>query len=356
LTGLDPDQTISEKGAKMNDRNSTHRKALKGWMVCSLVAATALFLSGCAGAKKVYHIGLFSGHPYFSPAADGFKSKMAELGYVEGDNVVYDFQESGVDFDAYRAIVEKFVADKVDLIFVFPTEATLIAKEVTQGTNIPLVFGLASTTIESMKIIDSISQPGGNITGVRYPDTEFASRRLEILLECAPDTKRVFIPYLKDYPNVPAQMASAKQRASELGVTIVDYATTTPVDLQAELDRQAALGDAGIDAILTLSEPVSITPDFFGLLGKYAYEHKLPVAGAMVTVGDYTSLFGLIPDPVDSGRLAAVLADKVLKGTPAGTIPVASPEGYLTFSLPAAQAMGITVPQGLLALANEVLR
>src|SRR5512139_3686245 len=184
----------------MNSRNNTYQKTLKGWMVCSLVAAATLVLSGCSvlGAKKVYHIGLFSGHPYFSPAVDGFKSKMTELGYVEGDNVVYDFQESGVDFDAYRAIVEKFVADKVDLIFVFPTEATLIAKEVTQGTNIPLIFDLASTTIESMKIIDSITQPGGNITGVRYPDTEFAARRLEILLELAPDTKRVLIPYLKD--------------------------------------------------------------------------------------------------------------------------------------------------------------
>ncbi|MGB7538209.1 MAG: ABC transporter substrate-binding protein, partial [Anaerolineales bacterium] len=331
---------------------------LKGWMTVSLIAAATLALGGCAGigGKKVYHVGILSGLDWFAPAADGFKSKMTELGYVEGDNIVYDLQSTTVDLKAYQTVLQKFVQDKVDLIFVFPTEAALEAKAATQGTNIPVVFDLAAIDIEGQNLIDSVSHPGGNITGVRFPGADISSKRLEILLECAPEVKRIFVPYLKDYPTVPSQLTAIEQRASALGVTLIEYATTSPQDLQAEMDRRAGLSDIGLDAIMLIAEPLSITPDFVAVLGKFAYERKLPMGGAPTSAGDYTTFFGLIPDALETGRLAAVLADKILRGTSAGTIPVVSPEGYLSFYLPAAQAMGVTIPQGLLAQANEVVR
>jgi len=85
---------------------------------------------------KVYRVGVLSGLDFFAPAIDGLKNKMTELGYIEGKNIVYDVQKTNVDVDAYRNTVRKFVADKVDVIFVFPTEAAAVAKAGTQGTNI----------------------------------------------------------------------------------------------------------------------------------------------------------------------------------------------------------------------------
>lgn len=87
-------------------------------------------------------MGILSGLSYVAEAADGFKAKMTELGYVEGKNIIYDHQKTDFDMAAYKNILTKFVADKVDLVFVFPTEATQEAKAATQGTNIPVVLPL----------------------------------------------------------------------------------------------------------------------------------------------------------------------------------------------------------------------
>jgi len=101
-----------------------------------------LLLGACGGQPpKVYHVGVLSGLQFDANITDGFKARMTELGYVEGQNIQYGIQQTDFDMAAYRRILQKFVADKVDLIVVFPTEASLEAKAATQGTNIPVVFG-----------------------------------------------------------------------------------------------------------------------------------------------------------------------------------------------------------------------
>ncbi len=178
------------------------------WSLFVGVVVIAMLLSGCSPAQeaKVYRVGILSGFEFFYPAVDGFKAKMTELGYVEGENIVYDVQTAPVDIEAYRSIAEKFVDDQVDLIFVFPTEASMEVKAATQGTNIPVIFDLAFTDVEGINLIDSIREPGGNITGVRFPSAEIAGKRLQILLELVPDAKQVFVPYFEGYPNVPGQL------------------------------------------------------------------------------------------------------------------------------------------------------
>ena len=104
----------------------------------------------------------------------------------------------------YKSVLQKFVADKVDAIFVFPTEASLEAKTATQGTNIPVVFNFAF--IEGMGLVDSVRAPGGNITGVRYPGPDIAIKRFEIMRALVPQAKRMLIPYQKGYPIVTPQV------------------------------------------------------------------------------------------------------------------------------------------------------
>jgi ABC-type uncharacterized transport system substrate-binding protein len=144
--------------------------------------------------------------------------------------------------------------------------------------------------------------------------------------------------------------------AQKAGVTLSEFAAASPPDLQAELDRRAASGNIGMDAILMIAEPLSITPDFFAVLGKFGAEHRIPIGGALMTVGDYGSIFGLLPDAKLTGGQAAILVDKVLKGTRAGTIPVVTTEGSFQINMKVAQAMGLKVPDGLLKMANEVIR
>ncbi len=328
-----------------------------GWLICVAGIILSLLLSGCgAQTPKTYHIGILSGLDAFAPAIDGFKSKLAELGYTEGKNIVYDVQKTNVDVDAYKKINQKFVQDKVDLIFVFPTEAAMEAKAATQGTNIPVIFDLAFTDVKGVDLINSVREPGGNVTGSRFPSADIASKRLEILLEMVPNAKRIFVPYLKDYPNVPGQLDAIHPLAQKAGITLSEFAASSPQDLQAELDKRSSMGDVGIDAILLVADPLSLTPDFFTILGKFGSEHKIPIGGAPMQVGDYGTIFGLLPNAQSSGEQAALLADKALKGTNAGTIPVVTEEGELQINVKAAQAMGLKVPDGLLQMANQIVR
>jgi putative ABC transport system substrate-binding protein len=349
---------VRKKGKTMLNNHRSHNRAHTAWSFLLWIVVVALLVSGCGGAQqpKVYHVGVLSGLDAFAPSIDGLKSKLTEFGYAEGKNIVYDVQKTNIDPDAYKKIVQKFVQDKVDLIFVFPTEATMEAKAGTQNANIPVVFDLAFTDVPGIDLINSIREPGGNITGVRFPSIDIATKRLELLLEMVPTAKRIWVPYLKGYPNVPGQLDAIRAVAQKAGVTLTEFGATSPQDLKAELDKRAASGDTGMDAILLIAEPLSITPDFFTVLAKFGYEHKIPIGGAPMTVGDYGTIFGLLPNAKRAGEQAALIVDKVLKGTPAGTIPVTTTDSDLQINVKAAQAMGAKVPDGLLQMANNIVR
>src|SRR5262249_19508203 len=118
-------------------KETTMNKTCRIWASLVLLTLVTLVLSSCAtSTTKVYHVGILSGLDFFANTADSFKTKMAELSYVEGKNIIYDLQKTNVDPTTEAKILDKFVADQVDLIFVFPTEVSLAAKQATQGTNI----------------------------------------------------------------------------------------------------------------------------------------------------------------------------------------------------------------------------
>ena len=341
----------------MLNKKGSYGKYKRIWALISSAMIVALLVSGCGqAAPKVYHVGVLSGLSAFSPALDGFKAKMTELGYIEGENIIYDVQSTEVDFDAYKSITKKFVEDKVDLIFSFPTEASMEAKAATEGTDIPVVFALSFTDVAGINLINTVREPGGNITGVRFPSVDIAIKRLQILLEIAPDAKRVFVPYLKGYPNVPGQLEAIRPQAESMKIELVEFGATSPTDLQSELDKFSVSDNTGIDAILMIAEPLAITPPFYSVLGKYSYDHNIPIGGALMTTDGYGSVFGLLPDAVQAGANAAILADKILQGTPAGTIPVITADSSFQINYKAAKKLGITIPEGLLKLADEIIR
>ena len=320
-----------------------------------VIVVLAVLLGGCgASAPKVYRVGILSGIDFYANTVDGFKARMTELGYVEGQNITYDVQKPDPDPTSVQRIIDKFVADKVDLMFVFPTNAALAAKAAAQKTNIPAVFAVAS--IEGVDLVKSVREPGGNITGVRLPGPDIALKRFEIMRELAPQAKRLWVPYQRDVPIVPSQLEVLRPAAAAANVTLIESPVANVTELQADLQARAKAGDIGMDAILMLVEPLTVTPASFTVIAKFAAEHKLPMGGALMAVGDYKSAFGVTIDNIAVGKQAALLADKILKGTPAGTIPVASPENILLINYSAAQAQGLTVPEGLLRQAAQVIR
>ncbi len=148
--------------------------AHKVWSILFGLGVIILLVGGCSSQPRVYHIGILSGLDFFADSVTGFKARLAELGYVEGQNIVYDLHKTNEEPVAEQKILKQFVDDKVDLIFVFPTEPALEAKAAAQGTNIPVLF--ANANIEGVDLVDNVREPGGNITGVRYPGPDLTVR------------------------------------------------------------------------------------------------------------------------------------------------------------------------------------
>jgi putative ABC transport system substrate-binding protein len=316
-----------------------------------------VFLGGCGKKmEKVYRVGIISGAPTFETIADGFKAKMSELGYIENKNIIYDIQKKSIDPEGFRQAAKKFVEDTVDMIVAFPTEPAKEAKAVAQGTGIPVIFAMAG--IEGNELVDSIRQPGGNVTGVRFPSPEYTGRWVEILHELAPQAKRIYVVYDPDYPTIYGSLPSVRSTALDLGITLVEdpIYTRDLKGLQAALDRRSALDDIGVDAMMMMPDILTHSPKGFGALIKFANEHKLPFGGGMDFTVDLGNLFSCVADNIEQGRLLAILADKIFKGTPAGTIPVVTPENRLRLNYKVIQELGLTVPDGLLSRAEEIIR
>ena len=337
----------------LGNKNSLNKRR-SGWTILVAVVVISLLLGGCAQKPKVYRVGVLSGLDFVADITDGLKAKMTELGYVEGKNIVYDVQKINFDMAAYKSALQKFVADKVDVIFVFPTEASIEAKTATQGTNIPVVFAFAQ--IEGMGLVNSVREPGGNITVVRYPGPDIAVKRFEVMRELVPQAKRMLVPYQKGYPIVTSQLEVLRPAAAAAGVTLIEAPADNAAEMETILQARAKSADVGVDAILFLAEPLAVTPDAFIVMGKFAAEHKLPIGGALMSAGGYESVYGVNVQNVAVGKQAAPLIDKIFKGTQAGTIPVVSAENYFQFNYKAAQALGLKVPEGLLGQANEIIR
>jgi putative ABC transport system substrate-binding protein len=201
-----------------------------------------------------------------------------------------------------------------------------------------------------------VRQPGGNITGVRYPGPEQTSRRLEILVEMAPQVERLWVGYQADNPNTPMALEALHSVAPGLGVTLVEVPATTLEELQADLAARAALDDPGVDGLILMPDGLSNSPEGEAMFLQFAAEHKIPLAGSFPYTVEQGAVFGNANVLSKVGEQAAPLADKIFRGTQAGTIPVVTPDQDLWINYKVAQELGLAVPEGLLSLATEIIR
>ena len=275
----------------MFSHHHSHNNIRNRWTLLVMIVVLSLLLSGCASAQtpKVYHVGILTSNPTFAVIGDGFKAKMTELGYVENNNIIYIVKNPTSDPADQQRLVKQLADEKVDLIFTFPAPETVAAHTATQGTNVPVVFAYAQ--LEGTNLVKSVGEPGGNMTGVRYPGPELMSKRLEILLEMVPNIKRVWISYDKNGPNIPAALEALRLTASSLGITLVEVPITTREELGADLAARAQAADLGLDAIMTMPDEFNTSSTGFAVLNKFATEHKVPLAGGIAFMAKQGALF-----------------------------------------------------------------
>ncbi len=326
-----------------------------GWIIYAWVVGMLLLLVGCAGeAPKTYRVGILVGADTLRVGADSFKNKMAELGYIEGKNITYDVQKSNGDPAEEKRIAGEFAAKKVDLVFAFPGQSARSVKAALQGTDIPIVF--ANAVLEGANLVDSVRSPGGNITGVRVPGIESVLKSFESLLEFTPRFERIMVIYDPNYATTSPALEALREVASSSNVTLQEVQVTQVQDTQAVLERLEQSGEAGMDAIQLLQDTLARSAEASGTILRFADAHRVPVVGGPKTLVQGGALLSASSDIVESAEMAAPLADQILKGTPAGTIPVVSPQPHLYVNYKKAQELGLTVPPGLLKQAVEIFR
>lgn len=283
----------------------------------------------------------------YRPGVDGFKKKMRELGYAEGVNIRYEiaFVEKREDLPS---AVQKLLARGVDLIHTYSTPVTIEAYR--QTRTVPIVFGSMGDPLAS-KTIRSLQSSGTNVTGVSSLSVPLTAKRLEYLVDAAPQIKKIAFPFTAD--DIPGKNSYAVVEASaqKLGVTVVPYLISRE---RPARETAAAILRKDVDGIVIPADSV-VWANLDAYVASAARE-KLPFAvfdKDMVVNG---GLVGYGPDYFITGEQSAVLADKILKGQRPTDLPVEIPQKFiLAVNLDTARAIGIVFPQALLEKADLII-
>jgi putative tryptophan/tyrosine transport system substrate-binding protein len=328
---------------------------LLSFIPAALIALSlAVSVPSCAKSGRPIRVGVLCNLEFFAPTFEGFKTRLAELGYREGERITYDYRYSGTDMAAAKACLDDFVRQKVDLILAFPTEAALEAKLIGRAAGIDVIF--ANSNIEGVGLVESVRKPGKGITGVRYPGPDITVKRFEVLSQLAPKAKRFFLPYMSGVLIVPSQMEALGPVARAAGIALDPMPFDDAAAIAAYVRSLPASGPAPFDAVLMISEPLMVIEAGFIPVASYAAPRRIPIGGAMMRAGGYASIFGVSTDNISVGRQAADLARKVFQGVEPGDIPVVSAEYFVEIDASAAEKAGIGIPDGLLKRADRIVR
>ena len=321
----------------------------------ALLALGAVPLAGEAQqAAKFARIGYLSSSVAASPRLrDAFLQGLRDLGYVEGRNVAIEYRDAEGKVERVPALAAELVALKVDVIFVGgSTRVTLAAMQATK--TIPIVFTSVADPLES-GLVTSLARPGGNVTGLSSLGPELVGKRLELLKQAVPGVDRVavlWVPGALGERTDKEMLAGADVAARALGVRLQFFeARSTDEFAKAFSDMSSAR--AGALAVLPSNRFERERRRIVDL----AARHRLP---AVYTSREFVDAGGLMSygaNQPDLFRRAAIYVDKILKGGKPGDLPVEQPTKFeLVINLKTAKALGLTIPQPVLAHADEVIQ
>jgi putative tryptophan/tyrosine transport system substrate-binding protein len=276
-----------------------------------------------------------------------FREGLAQAGYVEGQNVMIEARWADGQYDRLPALAADLVNRRVAVIFTTGTVGAQAAKMAT--STIPIVFIMGTDPVKD-GVVPSFNHPGGNATGVSNITTGLASKRLQILLDLVPTATVIAFLVNPDTP-IGSEMEEAEVVAQATGRQIFVVKASNELDFETAF---AVLTKRGAGALLVASDPFFITRR--DQLTTLAARHAIP---AIYQVRAFTVAGGLMSygtSRTESYRLAAAYVSQILKGTRPADLPVVIPTKFeLVINLKAAKALLLTVPDKLLALADEVI-
>jgi putative ABC transport system substrate-binding protein len=279
-----------------------------------------------------------------------FARELGRLGWVEGKNIRVDYRFAAGDPALYKTYSADLVGLMPDAILASTAPAIAAVRE--QTSTIPIVFVLVVDPV-GQGFVQSLARPGGNITGFSGGDAPLLGKWLQLLKEVAPDVRRVAAIFNPDISASPYALFSRaiEAAASSVSVTV----TLAPVRDDAAIE-EAVAAQAREPGGSLISLPSSFTTSHRAVIIAAAARHRLPLIGAGDIFPRDGGLMSYSFDSVDAYAQAASYIDRILKGANPADLPVQEPTKYsLIINLKTAKALGLTVPQALLARADEVI-
>lgn len=333
-----------------NRKNAlAYNKIIVTVLTVILIAITFL-LSSCTKDREnsyLYTIGLVTNNRNGLRNIQGFQDKMTELDYIVGRNVTYMFEGFPVRGSNLDAVLNKLIKAKVDLIFTAGTPTGVAAHRITSGTNIPVIFGVIADPIAA-GVMNDLIRPDGNMTGVKLCDNQ--ARRLQFLVELAPDIKRILIPYNPEDAASLSALEQVNNVAPDLGVKIVEKWAHNDQEVFELLNNipeslEAIFLVPGTTVNIHLQDVLAV-----------ARTRKVPVSGPSLAQVEEGALITYGFNHYEVGRQAARIADQVLKGADPGNLPVETAEFFMAVNLKASEEIGLRVPYSILQQAKIIIR
>jgi len=320
----------------------------------ALIGATAATIGFAARAQQpervrriavLYSLG--EGDPESVVRRTAFEQALKELGWTDGGNLRIDYRWAANDPELIRKFVAELVAMAPDVIL---TSGSVVVGPMVRATaKIPIVFLQVIDPVGS-GLIESMAQPGGNVTGFTQFEYSLAGKWLELLKEIAPNLSRVAV--LRDATRGPGigQFAVIQAMAPPYRVELSPINAGDPAEMERGIAAFARFPNAGL--VVTVGG-TAVRRD---VIVAAAAKHRLP---AVYPYRYFTSDGGLIsygPDTIEPYARAASYVDRIFKGEKPANLPVQAPTKYhLAINLKTAKALGLTVSSSLLSRADEVI-
>ena len=312
--------------------------------IAALGWAAAWPLAVRAQQAKIPRIGIIDD----SPIWNDFRQGLRGLGYLEGQNIAFEYRYAGGLPDRLAWVAAELARRPVDLIATFGTPPTLAAKQAT--TTIPIIMiGIGDPV--GAGLVSSLARPGGNITGNTILGPDVAGKRLQLLKEVIPSLSRVAFLWNPDNASHPAQLAELQAAVQTLGLTLIPVAVRS----SDEFDHAfAAMIKERPDAFLMTNDPFHQLS--IGTIIDFLTNNHLPgmfLTREVVVAGGFLSYGANLPDLF---RRGAEYVHKILKGTKPADLPVEEPVKFeLVVNLKTAKAIGLSIPESFLLRADEVI-
>jgi len=325
-----------------------NRRSFVGTLGLGLLAAP--LAADAQKRGKTWRVGFLAGGarpPDGSPPL-ALRQALQELGYVEQQNVVHVGRWAEAKQDRLPGLAAELVGLKVDAIVTVGRPAAGAAKQAT--SSIPIVLANVGEAV-AIGLIQSLAQPGGNVTGITDQSVDLSAKRLEFLKEAVPRAARIAVLWNADDRGMTLRYREAEKAAQMLHVTVQPLGVREPNDFDTAFSAMS----------LNRPDALSLVTDALTILNRkriidFARTHRIPAMyefAFLVRDGGLMS-YGASPD--DNYRRAASYIDRIFKGAAPRDLPVELPTRYyLTINLATAKVLGLTIPPSLLGRADEVI-